>query len=50
MAPEMGGREGIRKRESTHLTLQTAGTKGIRCHLRPRSEHVAAYAAAPAGV
>jgi len=41
LAPEMGGREGIRKRESTHLTLQTAGTKGIRCHLHPRSEHVA---------
>ena len=40
LAPEMGGREGIRKRESTHLTLQTAGTKGIRCHLHPRSEHV----------
>lgn len=42
LAPEMGGREGIRKRESTHLTLQTAGTKGIRCKLHPRSEHVAA--------
>ena len=41
LAPEMGGREGIRKRESTHLTLQTAGTKGIRCHLHPRSQHVA---------
>jgi cytochrome P450 len=41
LAPEMGGREGIRKRESTHLTLQTAGTKGIRCHLHPRSQNVA---------
>ena len=30
LAPEMGGRDGIRARESTHLTLQTAGTKGIR--------------------
>jgi cytochrome P450 len=55
LAPEMGGREGVRSRESTHLTLQTAGTKGIRCHLHPRSEHVAAgvmsspAAAAPAG-
>jgi fatty acid synthase len=36
LAPEMGGREGVRSRESTHLTLQTAGTKGIRCHLHPR--------------
>jgi cytochrome P450 len=42
LVPEMGGREGVRSRESTHLTLQTAGTKGIRCHLHPRSEHVAA--------
>jgi hypothetical protein len=40
LAPEMGGREGIRKRESTHLTLQTAGTKGIRCRLRPRAPGV----------
>jgi hypothetical protein len=37
LAPEMGGREGVRSRESTHLTLQTAGTKGIRCHLKPRA-------------
>uniref|UniRef100_A0A383W692 Cytochrome P450 n=1 Tax=Tetradesmus obliquus TaxID=3088 RepID=A0A383W692_TETOB len=37
LAPEMGGREGVRSRESTHLTLQTAGTKGIRCHLHPRA-------------
>jgi hypothetical protein len=36
LAPEMGGRPGIISRESTHLTLQTAGTKGIRCHLHPR--------------
>jgi cytochrome P450 len=36
LAPEMGGREGVRARESTHLTLQTAGTKGIRCHMHPR--------------
>lgn len=41
LAPEMGGRDGIRKRESTHLTLQTAGTKGIRCRLRPRAPGVA---------
>eukprot|EP00878_Enallax_costatus_P000395 GHUV01000482.1.p1 GENE.GHUV01000482.1~~GHUV01000482.1.p1 ORF type:complete len:459 (+),score=124.68 GHUV01000482.1:1092-2468(+) len=37
LAPEMGGREGVQSRESTHLTLQTAGTKGIRCHLYPRA-------------
>lgn len=36
LAPEMGGREGITARESTALTLQTKGTKGIRCHLYPR--------------
>jgi len=49
LAPEMGGRDGIRKRESTHLTLQTAGTKGIRCNLKPRSPAVvAATAEAPA--
>ncbi|KAI8464092.1 MAG: cytochrome P450 [Monoraphidium minutum] len=46
LTPEMGGREGIRKRESTHLTLQTAGTKGIRCHLHPRGESTAMAAAA----
>uniref|UniRef100_A0A383VEH9 Cytochrome P450 n=1 Tax=Tetradesmus obliquus TaxID=3088 RepID=A0A383VEH9_TETOB len=40
LAPEMGGREGVRSRESTHLTLQTAGTKGIRCHLQPRAAAV----------
>jgi cytochrome P450 len=38
LAPEMGGRPGVISRESTHLTLQTAGTKGIRCHLHPRSK------------
>jgi fatty acid synthase len=37
LAPEMGGRDGVRSRESTHLTLQTAGTHGIRCHLTPRA-------------
>jgi cytochrome P450 len=37
LAPEMGGRDGVRSRESTHLTLQTAGTRGIRCHLQPRA-------------
>jgi hypothetical protein len=37
LAPEMGGREGVRSRESTLLTLQTLGTKGIRCHLHPRA-------------
>ncbi|WIA32107.1 hypothetical protein OEZ86_002958 [Tetradesmus obliquus] len=42
LAAEMGGRPGVISRESTHLTLQTAGTKGIRCHLHPRSENVAA--------
>jgi cytochrome P450 len=36
LTAEMGGREGVRSRESTHLTLQSAGTKGIRCHLHPR--------------
>jgi cytochrome P450 len=41
LAPEMGGLEGVRARESTHLTLQTAGTKGIRMHMAPRSEAVA---------
>lgn len=46
LAPEMGGRPGVISRESTHLTLQTAGTKGIRCHLHPRSETVAAGVAA----
>jgi cytochrome P450 len=40
LAPEMGGRDGVRSRESTHLTLQTAGTKGIRCYLHPRGEAV----------
>jgi cytochrome P450 len=42
LAPEMGGLEGVLARESTHLTLQTRGTKGIRCRMAPRSEHVAA--------
>ncbi|WIA35872.1 hypothetical protein OEZ86_004255 [Tetradesmus obliquus] len=37
LTPEMGGREGVRSRESTHLTLQSAGTHGIRCHLHPRA-------------
>lgn len=41
LAPEMGGREGVASRESTHLTLQTAGTKGIRCHLHPRGDKLA---------
>ena len=40
LAPEMGGREGIRARESTAMTLQTTGTKGIRCHLYPRGDSV----------
>ncbi|GBF93726.1 cytochrome P450 [Raphidocelis subcapitata] len=44
LAPEMGGLEGVRARESTHLTLQTAGTKGIRMRMAPRSEAVAAGA------
>eukprot|EP00878_Enallax_costatus_P001345 GHUV01001492.1.p1 GENE.GHUV01001492.1~~GHUV01001492.1.p1 ORF type:complete len:559 (+),score=128.36 GHUV01001492.1:1110-2786(+) len=38
LAQEMGGRAGVASRESTHLTLQTAGTKGIRCHLHPRGD------------
>ncbi|KAG2443022.1 hypothetical protein HYH02_009438 [Chlamydomonas schloesseri] len=38
LAAEMGGREGVRKRESTHLTLQTAGTRGIQMHLHPRED------------
>lgn len=37
LSPEMGGRQGVQSRESTHLTLQTAGTRGIRCHLNPRA-------------
>ncbi len=49
LAPEMGGRAGVRSRESTHLTLQTAGTKGIRCHLQPRGPHVGAAWAGAAG-
>ncbi|KAF8057861.1 CYP97C1 [Scenedesmus sp. PABB004] len=36
LTPDMGGRDGVRSRESTHLTLQSAGTQGIRCHLHPR--------------
>lgn len=36
LAPEMGGVEGVIKRESTHLTLQTKGIQGIRMHLTPR--------------
>jgi hypothetical protein len=37
----MGGLQGVLARESTHLTLQTRGTKGIRMHMTPRSEAVA---------
>jgi hypothetical protein len=37
----MGGLQGVLKRESTHLTLQTCGTKGIRMRMTPRSESVA---------
>lgn len=36
LAPEMGGVKGVVDRESTHLTLQTKGTKGIRMNLMPR--------------
>lgn len=35
--PEAGGREGIQKRESTQLTLQTYGRLGIRMRLTPRN-------------
>ncbi|EFJ42950.1 hypothetical protein VOLCADRAFT_96865 [Volvox carteri f. nagariensis] len=38
LSDEMGGREGVRQRESTHLTLQTRGTRGIRMHLHPRDQ------------
>lgn len=38
LAPEMGGVAGVTKRESTHLTLQTKGTQGIRMHLQPRNQ------------
>lgn len=38
LAPEMGGVEGITRRESTHLTLQTLGTQGIRMILRRREQ------------
>eukprot|EP00879_Flechtneria_rotunda_P000943 GHRR01001075.1.p1 GENE.GHRR01001075.1~~GHRR01001075.1.p1 ORF type:complete len:417 (+),score=135.67 GHRR01001075.1:964-2214(+) len=48
LAPEMGGREGVQSRESTHLTLQTAGTKGIRCRLHPRAALVDASGCASA--
>lgn len=34
---QMGGREGVMARESTHLTLQTRGRRGIRCILRQRA-------------
>lgn len=37
MDPAFGGAEGVISRESTHLTLQTQGTKGIRMFLTPRS-------------
>lgn len=30
---QMGGRLGVQKRESTHLTLQTRGTHGIQMYL-----------------
>lgn len=36
LCTQMGGLEGVRSRESTHLTLQTRGTKGIRMVLHPR--------------
>ena len=35
---QMGGPEGVRRREATMLTLQTRGTQGIRMFLRPREE------------
>ncbi|CAD7695564.1 unnamed protein product [Ostreobium quekettii] len=38
LAPEMGGVEGITRRESTHLTLQTVGTQGIRMILTRRGQ------------
>ncbi|PNH05794.1 Cytochrome P450 72C1 [Tetrabaena socialis] len=41
LAEEMGGREGVIARESTHLTLQTRGTRGIRMHLHPREREQA---------
>ncbi|MEW5310019.1 MAG: hypothetical protein WDW38_001854 [Sanguina aurantia] len=37
LADEMGGREGVQRRESTHFTLQTRGTHGIRMHLTPHT-------------
>jgi cytochrome P450 len=48
LTAEMGGREGVRSRESTHLTLQSAGTRGIRCHMHPRRAAAAADVAAAA--
>ncbi len=36
LAQEMGGCEGVKARESTHLTLQLKGTRGMRMHLTPR--------------
>ena len=35
---QMGGVKGITERESTQLTLQTKGTRGIRMHLIPRDQ------------
>ena len=56
LAPEMGGRAGVRARESTHLTLQPAGTSGRRRRPGPgggagagAAGAAAAAAAAPAG-
>lgn len=37
MDPAYGGAAGVRSTESTHLTLQTQGTKGIRMFLTPRN-------------
>jgi cytochrome P450 len=48
LTEEMGGRAGVRSRESTHLTLQSAGTRGIRCHMQPRSEPAPANGVAAA--
>ena len=35
---QMGGLDGVRRREATMLTLQTLGSKGIMMFMRPRDE------------
>lgn len=46
LSPDMGGREGVRARESTHLTLQFKGVQGLRMILHPRWDTSVARAVA----